>query len=53
MNVLGHVGAGEGLADAVAGDVRYLGEAVEQAERQEDAGIYADADGGVAGFDPL
>jgi hypothetical protein len=41
------------LADAVAGDVSDLGQAIEQAKRLQDGGIDTDADIGVAGFDPL
>lgn len=51
--MLGQLGAGERLADAVVADVGDLDQAVEQAERLENAGIDADADVGVAGFDSL
>lgn len=53
MNVPGQVGAGQRPSDAVVADVGQLAQAVEQAERQQDAGIDADADTGVASFDPL
>lgn len=53
MDVLGEFGAGERLADAVVADVGDLDQAIEQAERLENAGIDADADIGVAGFDSL
>lgn len=49
--MLGQLGTGERFADAVVADVRDLDQAVEQAERLENAGIDADADVGVAGFD--
>lgn len=51
--MLGQVGAGERLTDAVVADVGDLAQAVEEAERLQDAGINADADIGVPGFDPL
>lgn len=51
--MLGQLGTGERLADAVIADVRDLDQAVEQAERLENAGIDADADVGVAGSDSL
>lgn len=51
--MLGQVGAGERLTDAVVADVGDLAQAVEQAERLQDAGINADADVGVPSFDPL
>ena len=49
----GQLGAGEGLPDTVIADVGNLAQAVEQAERLQDTGVDADADMGVAGFDPL
>lgn len=45
--MLRQVGAGERLTDAVVADVGDLAQAVEQAERLQDAGINADADVGV------
>ena len=51
--MLWQFGAGERSADAVVADVGDLAQAIEQAERLENAGIYADADVGVPGFDPL
>ena len=51
--MLRQIGAGERLADAVVADVGDLTQAVEQAKRLQDAGINADADVGVPGFDPL
>ena len=49
----GQLGAGEGLSDGVIADVGNPAQAVEQAERLQDTGVDADADMGVAGFDPL
>jgi len=51
--MLGQVGAGERLTDAVVADVGNLAQTVEQAEGLQDAGINADADVGVPSFDPL
>jgi len=51
--MLGEVGAGERLADAVVADVGDLAQAVEKTERLQDAGIDADADIGVPSFHPL
>lgn len=51
--MLGQVGTGERLTDAVVADVGDLAQALEEAERLQDAGIDADADVGVPGFDPL
>lgn len=53
MDVLGQIGAGQRLPDAVVADVGDSAQAVEEAEGLQDAGIDADADIGVAGFDPL
>ena len=53
MDVLGQIGAGKCLPDAVVADVGDLTQAVEQAEGLQHAGIDAYADIGVAGFDPL
>lgn len=49
--MLGQLGAGERPADAIVADVGDLDQAVEQAERLQNAGI--DAHAGVAGFDSL
>lgn len=53
MDALGQLGTGESLPDGVVADVRDFTQAVEQAERLEDAGVDADADIGVASLDPL
>lgn len=53
MDVLGQMGTGQCLSDAVIADVGDLAESVEQAECLEDAGINADADVGVPSFDSL
>jgi len=53
MNVLGQIGSGQRLSDAVVADVGDLAQPFEQTERVKDASIDADADIGVAGFDPL
>ncbi len=53
MDVLGQPCAGKSLPDAVIADVSNLAQAVEQAECLQDTGVYADADIGVASFDPL
>src|ERR1700733_913560 len=52
-DALRQLGAGKGLADAIAADVGDFSETVEEAERLQDGGIDADADIGVARFDPL
>lgn len=52
-NTLRQFRAGQGLADAVARDVGDLAQSIEQPKRLQDSGIDADADFGVAGFDPL
>lgn len=51
--MLGEFSAGERLADAVIADVGEPAQAVEQAERLQDAGVNADADISVSGFNPL
>ena len=51
--MLGQVGAGERLTDAVVADVGDLAQAVEEAERLKDASINADADVGIASLDFL
>lgn len=51
--MLGEFGAGERLADAVVADVGNPAQAVEQAERLQDAGVNADADVSVSGLNPL
>src|SRR6185312_8643514 len=45
--------AGQPLADAVAGDVGDLAQAIEKTKRLQDGSVDADADVGVAGFDLL
>ncbi len=51
--MLGQVGAGERLTDAVVADVGYLAQAVKETERLQNAGRNADADVGFSGLDPL
>jgi len=53
MNVLGQIGTGQCLSDTVVADVGDLPQTFEQTEGLKDASIDADADIGVAGFDPL
>jgi hypothetical protein len=53
MDMFGQFGAGEGLSNAIVADVGDLAQAVEQAERKQDASVNADADIGVACFDSL
>lgn len=51
--MLGQFGAGERLSDGVVADVGDFTQALEQAERMENARVDAHADAGVAGLDPL
>lgn len=51
--MLGQVGAGERLANTVVADIGDFNQAVEQAESLKNAGVYADADVRVPGFDFL
>src|SRR5262245_17617490 len=51
--MLWQFGAGERSADAVVADGGDLAPAIEPGELLENAVIYADADAGVPGFDPL
>ena len=53
MDVFWQFGASQCLSDRVVTDVGDLAETLEQTEGLEDAGIDADADVSVAGFDPL
>jgi hypothetical protein len=53
MDVLGQLGTGQGLSDAVVADVGDLAQAIEQTKRLQHRGIDAYADAGVASFDPL
>ena len=53
VDVLGQVGAGQGLPDRVVADIGDLAQTVEQAERVKDARIDANADIGIPGLDLL
>ncbi len=53
MDMLGQFGAGQCLSDAIVADVGDLAQTVEQTRRLKDAGIDANADIGIAGFDSL
>ena len=51
--MLGKFGAGQRLSHGVVTDVGELTKTVEQAERQQNGSVDADADVGAAGLDPL
>jgi hypothetical protein len=53
VDVLWKVGAGKSLPYAVVADVGDPAQSIEQAERVQDRRVDADADVGIAGFDPL